>query len=294
MAARRSRGRTVPWPALALGAAAVAMAVAAATSAVAADVVPPLLPAYAHNDYRNGRPLADALASGYRGVEADVFLVDGELRVAHERDETAPGRTLAALYLEPLRALVGHNGAVLPDGAAFLLNVEAKEPGRETYEALRVELARFADILTVVRDGVEVPGAVQVVLVGWHPPLAELAAESPRYAAVQCYESDLTADHARLPAHLLRLVTVRYGDAFDWAGDDEAPPEFRRRLRRLRGLADAAPGRLLRVHQAPRRSRVYAELLAGGVDLIGCRKLAGDRRLLLRALASVAARNGKR
>jgi hypothetical protein len=54
------------------------------------------------------------------------------------------------------------------------------------------------------------------------------------------------------------------------------------------------PGRLLRVHQAPRRSRVYAELLVGGVDLIGCRKLDGDRRLLVKALATIADREGNR
>ena len=36
----------------------------------------PLLLAYAHNDYRNPRPLRDALSLGYRGVEADLFRVD--------------------------------------------------------------------------------------------------------------------------------------------------------------------------------------------------------------------------
>lgn len=34
-----------------------------------------LLPAYSHNDYRNRRPLLDALELGFRGVEADVFPV---------------------------------------------------------------------------------------------------------------------------------------------------------------------------------------------------------------------------
>ena len=33
------------------------------------------LPAYAHNDYANARPLTDALSLGFRGAEADVFLV---------------------------------------------------------------------------------------------------------------------------------------------------------------------------------------------------------------------------
>ena len=38
--------------------------------------VVPLVRAHAHNDYRHDRPLHDALAHGFTGIEADVFLVD--------------------------------------------------------------------------------------------------------------------------------------------------------------------------------------------------------------------------
>lgn len=199
--AARCLGRTLAQQAaLALGTCLVATAAACSGE--------PLLPAYAHNDYLIDRPLVDALALGYRGVEADVFLV----------------------------------------------------------------------------DGVEEPGAVQVVLVGWHPPLAELAVESPRYAAVQCRYRDLPADHEDLPAHLLKMVSVRYGDEFEWSGSDGVPSEFRCRLRGIRDRAGAVPGRILRVFHAPRRSRIYMELLAGGIDLVGSRHLERDRRLLAKAL----------
>ncbi len=45
----------------------------------------PLARAHAHNDYRHHRPLLDALAHGFTSVEADVFLVDDQLLVAHGR-----------------------------------------------------------------------------------------------------------------------------------------------------------------------------------------------------------------
>jgi hypothetical protein len=57
----------------------------------------PVLPAYAHNDYANPHPLHDALQIGFRGVEADVLLRGGELRVAHDASSTRPGRNLEAL-----------------------------------------------------------------------------------------------------------------------------------------------------------------------------------------------------
>jgi hypothetical protein len=56
--------------------------------------------AHAHNDYEHERPLFDALDRGFKSVEADVWLVDGELLVAHDREDVKPGRTLESLYLD--------------------------------------------------------------------------------------------------------------------------------------------------------------------------------------------------
>jgi hypothetical protein len=70
---------------------------------VAAEEVISLPGAHAHNDYKHARPLLDALAHGFASVEADVFLVDGELLVGHDPSELRSGRTLTSLYLEPLR-----------------------------------------------------------------------------------------------------------------------------------------------------------------------------------------------
>src|SRR5262245_49346866 len=81
-------------------------------AAGAADDPPvvPLRQTHAHNDYEHPRPLFDALAHGFCSVEADIYLVDGELRIGHERKDLKPGRTLQALYLDPLRQLARANG----------------------------------------------------------------------------------------------------------------------------------------------------------------------------------------
>ncbi|MBM4063365.1 MAG: hypothetical protein FJ265_20040, partial [Planctomycetes bacterium] len=46
---------------------------------------------HGHNDYLQPEPLLGALALGLGSVEADVFLVDGELRVGHDRGQLRPG-----------------------------------------------------------------------------------------------------------------------------------------------------------------------------------------------------------
>jgi hypothetical protein len=46
--------------------------------------------AHAHNDYERDEPLSDALAQGFSSVEADVWLVDGKLLVAHDLEQATP------------------------------------------------------------------------------------------------------------------------------------------------------------------------------------------------------------
>ena len=56
----------------------------------------PLLNAFAHNDYCHKHPLYDALENGFTSIEADIFLKDGKLIVAHIfpyfKGKRTPGR----------------------------------------------------------------------------------------------------------------------------------------------------------------------------------------------------------
>src|SRR5438046_10430632 len=59
--------------------------------------VVPLTRAFAHNDYQHARPLNEALECGFCAVEADIYLVDGKLLVAHDREKVQPDRMLESL-----------------------------------------------------------------------------------------------------------------------------------------------------------------------------------------------------
>src|SRR5262245_36395471 len=110
----------------------------------------PLLNAHAHNDYEHRHPLFDALAQGFCSVEADIYLVQGQLLVAHDRENVSTQRTLEALYLDPLRERVKKNGGkVFPNGPEFTLLIDIKSEAEPTYAALREVLRRYADLLTV-------------------------------------------------------------------------------------------------------------------------------------------------
>jgi hypothetical protein len=68
--------------------------------------------AHSHNDGERDVPLFGALELGIASVEADVWLVDDELLVAHDPEGLAPELTLRSLYLDPLREQVGERGGV--------------------------------------------------------------------------------------------------------------------------------------------------------------------------------------
>ena len=176
------------------------------------------LPAYSHNDYDNASPLHDALRLGYAGVEADLVLVGGVLLVAHERRGARAGRTFETLYLRPLREQVTRCTWVISPPWRFLLNVELKERSQAAYDSLAALLARYEDVVGSVDpgNGASAPGTrsreapVEVVLVGWHPPLGYLAERHVLHARVQLkFGSAEARDLA--PSALVRLVGVDFG-----------------------------------------------------------------------------------
>src|ERR1041384_749948 len=114
----------------------IAMACAALVS-VRAHAQSPLDRAHAHNDYEHTRPLLDALDRGFGSVEADIYLVNGALLVAHERDSVRADRTLEALYLAPLRAwTAAHGGRVYGDRPPLTLLIDVKSQADSTWAAL--------------------------------------------------------------------------------------------------------------------------------------------------------------
>lgn len=223
----------------------------------------PLRRAHAHNDYLHPRPLLDALDRGFGSVEADVFLVGGELLVAHDRKDVRADRTLKGLYLDPLRA------RVKPGGPPLFLLVDLKSAAADTYPALDKLLAGYADTLSAVRDGRFEPKAVTVVVSGNRPDRAELAKAAVRYAGLDGRPDDL--DFAG-PAHLMPWVSGNWLLLFGWRGDGPMPAADRARLK---GHVDKAHarGRKLRYWATPEKESVWAELAAAGVDLIGTDRL---------------------
>jgi hypothetical protein len=236
----------------------------------------PLKQAHAHNDYRHERPLLDALDQGFCSVEADIFLVDGELLVAHEESELSKERSLKALYLDPLSERVRKNGGrVYRDGPVMTLLLDFKKDGLVTYKVLDQLLGQYPEVFSVTRDGERIEKAVNVVISG-DRPFEAVAADKERFAGLDGRLTDLDRD---LPVHLMPMISDRWGSHFQWRGKGEMTLEEKEKLGAIVKQAHTK-GRILRFWAIPDHPTSWKVMRDAGVDLINTDDLAGLSKVL--------------
>jgi hypothetical protein len=294
--------RSTPSTIRKLGAfAAVLLATAALPAASLLHAGPVPLPrTHAHNDYEHKRPLLDALDQGFCSVEADVYLVNGELLVAHNRGDVKPERTLQALYLDPLRERFKANGghiyselgtqpalgqplsSVAPR-VEFTLLIDIKADGAAVYAKLQSLLPQYREMLTHFTDTTTKPGAITVILSG-DRPRAIVAADKDRWCALDGLLSDLDANS---PVHLVPLISESWRPTFEWFSNGAISAKDKAKLEELVKRTHAQ-GRRLRFWGIQDQPYIWKEFRAAGVDLINTDKLA-DLATLLRTPEGSAA-----
>ncbi len=241
-----------------------------------ADLGTPHPQAHAHNDYEHERPLLDALEHGFTSVEADVWLVDGELLVAHDAEDLDPTRTLEGLYLAPLKKLVSGRGRDVYPGydGTFQLLIDIKNTGEATYAAIEKELGGYEELFTRYENGTVKDGPVEAVISG-DRPLETMRSATERFSFYDGRMSDL---HSGMPASLMPLVSDNWTKVFVWQGIGPMPETERRKLHEI---VDHAHAQGYRVRfwatpdtDGPAREAVWTELNAAGVDHINTDDLA--------------------
>jgi glycerophosphoryl diester phosphodiesterase len=248
------------------------------------DIIP-LSQAHAHNDYHHPRPLLDALSHGFCNVEADIFLVDGELLVGHDREDLTTERTLEKLYLEPLHRRYKHNeGGIFEPELPFTLLIDFKTAAEPTYRALQHRLAHYQDMLTQFNSTSVRPGAVTVIVSG-NRPIELMANQAQRWAAVDGRLSDLkkltpvSPASPSPPASLMPLISDHWPSHFKWDGRGEFPTEEKKKLLAIVQQTHAA-GQRLRFWATADNRAMWQALAEAKLDLINTDNLDGLQEFL--------------
>ncbi len=126
---------------------------------------------HSHNDYHQNIPLLTAYYAGMGSIEADVFLRNGQLFVAHEVSEISEEATLKKLYLEPLAKFHAKNGnRPYRDSTLRLqLVIDLKQDYREVLPQLIKELSVYPNVFNSGKH----LNAIKIVLSGNMPGPAE-------------------------------------------------------------------------------------------------------------------------
>ncbi|SDG73410.1 alkaline phosphatase [Pedobacter terrae] len=126
---------------------------------------------HSHNDYKQEIPLLTAYYAEMGSIEADVFLKDDELYVAHEAAEIKPGFTLKKIYLDPLARFFKAKGNHPYTNAALKLQlvVDVKENYQHVLPVLLKELESYAEVFDAKKNA----NAIKVVISGDMPAPAD-------------------------------------------------------------------------------------------------------------------------
>lgn len=234
--------------------------------------------AFSHNDYWRPIPLLDALAFRYNCVEADLWLMDGELYVSHDRPEPNPAITFENLYLKPLAARIQANsGQVYPrSDRPFYLMVDCKTEGEAMYKVLKKQMEPYKELFCSVDNGTYKEGAVLFFLSGSRPK-ESLPSESSRFTFLDGRIEDLGAG---IPASLAPVISDNYKDFFTWDGKGEMPAEQVKKMREI--IAEThKEGKLFRWWGAPDNEVFKRFFIKEGVDLVGADDLNGLYNVLV-------------
>jgi len=225
--------------------------------------------AFSHNDYERAKPLADALSLGFNCVEADLWLIDGELYVSHDKPEIRTEITFENMYLCPLVERIYYNGGKVYANSdkPFYLMIDCKTNGEEMLPVLKRKLADYESLLYTVKDGQMKKGAVMVFLSGDRP--LSVLDKGDGYIFLDGQIKDLGQHISSL---MMPVISDDYSKFLTWKGDGPIPAD---QLQKMRDIIKKThdEGKLFRWWGAPDTPQFKRFFIKENVDLIGADNL---------------------
>jgi alkaline phosphatase len=213
--------------------------------------------AHAHNDYEHNIPFFTAYYHHFGSIEADVFARNGQLYVAHKEEEIDTARTLASLYLQPLREMIRKaNGNAYGNGKALQLLIDFKTDSLLTMQTLLQQLQQYPDITGNTH--------IQLVISGSQP----VPAQWDKYPAYILFDGKSSLSYSAGQMERLPLFSYNLQDYAKWNGKGSMVDAEKQRVQALIDNAHQL-GKKIRFWGAPDNVNTWITLAKMGVDYIG-------------------------
>lgn len=204
---------------------------------------------HCHNDYRLRFPLTTAIESGMRSIEADVFLIKGELYVAHYPFQIKRKRTLDKLYLEPIAELISQ-GKALP----ITLMIDVKYRAKASLNKIIEQLSQYPYIFND-------KSLVTIIISGSRPPKEDWA-NYPSFIYFDGRPDEVYTEAQRKRIGMISVNFQHYKP--NWEKHDTGDKK------NLKNVVESchARGEKIRFWNAPDNKSVWQRLVELGVDII--------------------------
>ena len=224
--------------------------------------------AHSHNDYLNATPFYNAFNEGFGSIEADVYPVNGELLVAHKKEEIQRQTSLKALYLYPLLSKLSADSS-----RKLNLLVDIKENYKEALSLLIRELQPLQRHLSTADKAKN----ITISISGERP----VAAEFNQYPNYIFFDDNLSTNHSADEWKRISLVSLPFDSISKWKGAGSLPSADVQGLKHAIDMAHKA-GKPFRFWAAPDNTEAWKQQQKLGVDLIGTDKISGLANFLRR------------
>ena len=167
--------------------------------------------AHSHNDYRNPNPFWTAYQNGFGSVEADIFLVQDELLVAHDTQELKLHRTLEEYYIQPvLSCIQKNNGYVYADTSRRLqLLIDIKADSVNALRALMTLIEKYPMLMNT--------RSLKWVISGNRPAQDEFSS----YPGYIWFDGELAKEYSAEALTRIAMLSDNFAAYSSWTGSGD-------------------------------------------------------------------------
>ena len=213
--------------------------------------------AHSHNDYQQKVPFWQAYYANFGSIEADVFLIEGKLWVAHSEKELSPDRTLEGLYLDNISKQIKKNKGNIYSyvNKKLQLLIDIKQDYQTSLKALITTLEKYPEITG--------NSGVKIVITGGRPKPEDFK----NYPSYLYFDGDLNENYSADQLKRVGLFSADLPSIIKWNGKGIPRDEDTEKIKKEIDKAHTKQ-KPVRFYGAPDFPNAWVNLIDLGVDYI--------------------------
>lgn len=216
--------------------------------------------AHSHNDYHRSVPFYVAYGNRFASIEIDIFLVENELYVAHDRSGIDKRRTIERLYIQPLLNQIELNdGKVYPGGGSLQFLIDIKTESDSTLRCLESKLKPIRHYFDTENN----TNAVRLVISGNTPSPDKFKDFDPIFY----YDGQRETEYNKEQMDKIVFFSISLSKFSSWDGQGQFPKE---EYRAISAFVDSIHhlGKKVRFWGNPDTKALWKSFIEMGVDYL--------------------------